>query len=268
MSNTNLPTLNEKQEQFAQALAQAFSTNQALNMDDWKDVVTDDDTAYAVAAKFNSLKGKATGGYKVSLTSENTQKLFNSNSPLYGALDNSRWLSSPATLELKNLNEALVECELVFTAKEELLPTDSLEDLLRKTTVAAGLEVPDARFAAWFPALPKHLVMSDGSVGGFVVFGEERNAADVFKTVDDAAKVPMKLTFNGEEVATGVSSEVLGNPYKSLQWLVGKLASQGQKFPAGLRVSSGTFNFPPSLAAGEWEVEYGSGVGSVKLTVK
>ncbi|RIY31273.1 2-keto-4-pentenoate hydratase [Psittacicella gerlachiana] len=268
MTQLNLPKLTEKQEEFAKELAKAYKENKALVKEEWLEVVTDDDQAYAVQAKFTSYKDNPVGGYKVSLTSEGTQKLFNSDSPLYGALENTRFVQGPATLELSSLNEALVECELVFTAKEDLLPTDTLEDLLRKTTVAAGLEVPDARFADWFPSLAKHLVVSDGSVGGFVVFGQEHNTSDLFANLEDLAKVTMRLTHNGKEVATGVSSEVLGNPLNSLHWLVGKLHQQGFTFKAGQRVSSGTFNFPPHLETGVWEVEYGSGVGKVTLTVK
>ncbi|RIY31709.1 2-keto-4-pentenoate hydratase [Psittacicella hinzii] len=268
MTNLNLPKLTEQQEKFASELANAYKNNLALNAEDWQDVVADDDQAYAVQAKFTSYKDTPVGGYKVSLTSENTQKLFNSNSPLYGALEQTRFVQGPATLELANLNEALVECELVFTAKEDLLPTDTLEDLARKTTVAGGLEVPDARFSSWFPSLKKHLVVSDGSVGGYVVFGQEHNTSELFASVDDLAKVEMRLTHDGREVATGVSAEVLNNPLNSLQWLVKKLHEQGLTFKAGLRVSSGTFNFPPHLEKGVWEVEYGSGVGKVTLTVK
>ncbi|RIY31882.1 2-keto-4-pentenoate hydratase [Psittacicella melopsittaci] len=268
MTQLNLPQLTEQQEKFAQELAKAYKENKALVKEEWLEVVTDDDQAYAVQAKFTSYKDTPVGGYKVSLTSKRTQELFNSDSPLYGALEQTRFVQGPATLELSNLNEALVECELVFKAKEDLLPTDTLEDLARKTTVAAGLEVPDARFAAWFPSLAKHLVVSDGSVGGFVVYGEEHDTTALFPNVEDLAKVTMRLTHNDKELATGVSSEVLDNPLNSLHWLVQKLHAQGFTFKAGLRVSSGTFNFPPNLEAGVWEAEYGSGVGKVTLTVK
>lgn len=266
MANTK--TLNAAQTQLAKDLAEAYKTTGALEYTKYQDVVNSFDEAYAVQALFSELKGEPVGGFKVSLTSERTQKLFGSDSPLFGSIVEKRWLQDDTTLELNSLNEPLVECELVFTATEELLPTDSLEDLARKTTVAAGLEVPDARFKEWFPVLPKYLVVSDGSVGGCVVFGKEHKTSELFPNLDDLAKVEMKLTFNDEEVATGVSSEVLGNPLNSLKWLVSKLHSLGLRFTPGLRVSSGTFNFPPHLKAGVWEVQYGSGVGGVKLIVK
>lgn len=98
------------------------------------------------------LKNQPLGGYKVSLTSQETQDMFDSNEPLYGAQVQNHFVQSLANLSLKgDLLDPLAEVELVFKAKEDLQVTDSLEDLRRKTTVAAGVEVPDARFTDWFP---------------------------------------------------------------------------------------------------------------------
>ena len=48
--------LNARQNEFAEALYQAYAKNEALKESDWKDVVTDDDTAYAVQDKVMALK--------------------------------------------------------------------------------------------------------------------------------------------------------------------------------------------------------------------
>ena len=66
--------LNQRQAEFAQALYQSYVTNVALNEDDWQGVVQDFETAYAVQERVMTLKGQPTAGYKVSLTSEETQK--------------------------------------------------------------------------------------------------------------------------------------------------------------------------------------------------
>ena len=150
--------LNAKQEEFAKALFTAYDTNTPLKEDDWKDVVTDDDTAYAVQDEVMKLKGKETAGYKVSLTSKQTQDMFDADSPLYGQQVAERFLQSPADVDLSTLNEPLLEVELAFRAKEDLKPTDSLDDLFHKVTVAGDLELPDARFVDWFPDLGKYNV--------------------------------------------------------------------------------------------------------------
>lgn len=112
------------------------------------------------------------------------------------------------------------------------------------------------------------MVVSDCAVGGCVVYGQEFDTQELFPTLADLEKVNAELYHNGEKVAEGASSEVLGNPLNSLKWLVGKLAEQGETFKAGQRVSSGTFVFPPKLAPGKWECKYDSGLGNVVLEVK
>lgn len=261
-------TLNQQQEAFAQALAKAYQSKEPLRMADWQGVVTDDDTAYAVQDRFVALKKLPTGGYKVSLTSKQTQDMFDSDSPLYGQQVDSHFLPAPAHLSLKEQTMApLLEVELGFRATEDLLATDSLDDLLHKTTVCGTVELPDSRFADWFPDLDKFCVMSDCAVGGFVVYGEERPSAEVFPTVADAANVNVTLYHDGKEEATGCSSEVLGNPFESLAWLVKKLAAQGKDFRAGQLVSSGTFLLPPHLTAGKWEAKFDHGFGNVTVNV-
>ena len=259
--------LTANQEKFAQALYDAYKSGNPLLESEWEGVVNDDDTAYLVQDRVTALKDQPVGGYKVSLTSEETQKMFDSDSPLYGQQVEDHFLKSPAEVKLSDRMAALAEVELGFRAKEDLSPDDSLEDLMKKTTVCGTLEVPDSRFKDWFPNLSKYNVMSDCAVGGLVVYGEESDTDKVFATPEDAAKVHSELYFNGEKKDEGDSSEVLGNPLKSLQWLVAKLASQGKQFKKGQLVSSGTFVLPPKLAAGKWEAKFDHGFGTVELNV-
>ena len=264
--------LNERQEELAEALYQAYrknfygQPNEPLTMADWEGVVTDDDTAYAVQDAVMAKKCGPVAGYKVSLTSEETQKMFDSDSPLYGAQVAERFVPTPCTLDLRHLNEPLVEVEFCFTAKCDLSADMSLDELLHNCTVAGDMEVPDARFKAWFPTLSKYLVMSDCAVGGYVLYGTPVDGAEL--TVDGMAKVHAKAYHNGEFVKEGDSSEVLGNPVNSLKWLVGKLESQGKKFTKGMHVSVGTVFVPPAFTAGEWRVEFSGPFGTLEVTAK
>jgi len=260
-------TTTETETQFAQQLFDAYQTQHALTMADFTDTVADEDAAYRVQAQLTTLKNQPVGGYKVSLTSEETQKMFDAQAPLYGAQVSNHFLAAPTTVRLGQLMTPLVEVELVFKAKEKLSPDDSLEDLRHKTTVAPGLELPDSRFADWFPDLPKDLVVADAAVGGLVVYGEERDTDQQFASVDAVATVKCSLTHDNEHLKDGVASEVLGNPLNSLHWLVGKLAAQGKSLTAGQRVSSGTFVLPPFLTAGHWQADFDQDLGSVQLDV-
>src|SRR5699024_1943 len=189
--------LNTKQEEFAKALFTAYDTNTPLKEDDWKDVVTDDDTAYAVQDEVMKLKGKETAGYKVSLTSKQTQDMFDADSPLYGQQVAERFLQSPADVDLSTLNEPLLEVELAFRAKEDLKPTDSLDDLFHKATRAGGLGQPVACFVGCSPDHGQYNVAFECAVGGLVVYGEERDVDKGFASVDDAVTVHADLYKGG-----------------------------------------------------------------------
>ncbi|MCT3399476.1 2-keto-4-pentenoate hydratase [Lentilactobacillus hilgardii] len=259
--------LSAKENAFAKELFNAYQSHRALKESDWKDLVTDEATAYRVQKRFTELKNEEVGGYKVSLTSKQTQDMFDSDSPLYGAQVKSHFVQSPVTLHRAELMEPLAEVEMLFTAKEPLSSKDSLEDLLKKTKVAPAVEVPDSRFSDWFPSLSKYMVMADAAVGGFVVYGQEVEATRLFDHVDDLANVTCQLFHNGQKLKDGASSEVLGNPLNSLHWLVKKLEDQGQPLQAGQRVSSGTFLLPESLTDGEWKATFDQGLGAVFLNV-
>ena len=265
-------TLTTRQLELADALYAAYAkndtaeANEPLNMADWAGSVDDVEVAYAVQDAVMAKKGQPAGGYKVSLTSKETQKMFDSDCPLYGAQLAERFLAAPCEVDLSRLNEPLVEVELCFRAKVDLTPEMTAEELLANCTVAGDMEVPDARFAEWFPTLPKYLVVSDCAVGGCVVYGKEVDGSEL--TVEGLAGYHAKCYHDGALVKEGDTSEILGNPLNSLKWLVAKLAGQGKAFPAGTRASVGTVFVPVALTAGTWTVEFDGPFGTLEVVAK
>lgn len=252
----------------ADALFKAYKDHQALDKKDFDGLLDNDASAYRVQRQLTDLKDQRVGGYKVSLTSEETQKMFSADSPLYGAQVESHFLPSPAEMRSDSFMDALVEVEMLFTAKEDLSSSDSLEDLMHKTKVAAAMELPDSRFSNWFPSLSKYMVMADAAVGGYVLFGQEVDTDKLFDRPEQLAEVRCDLFCNGKHLKEGTSAEVLGNPLNSLHWLAGKLEEQGNKLRAGQRVSSGTFLLPEHLSAGNWRAAFDHGLGSVLLNLE
>lgn len=257
------------EQQLAQTLFAAATNHEPLQAADFDQaqLLPDDESAYRVQDTLTALKQEAVGGYKISLTSPETQALFQADSPLYGAQVASHVLAAPHTFAASDLLEPLAEVELLFTVQEQLSVDDSPAELLAKTLVAPAIEVPDSRFSAWFPALAKRLVLADAAVGGYIVYGREQPANAVFSSPDEVAQVTCQLFHNGTHLKDGQATEVLGNPLTSLHWLVEKLASQGKSLAVGQRVSSGTFLLPEPLTTGEWRAEFNSGLGEVSLNV-
>lgn len=250
-------------EKLAEDLYHAYAQNEPLT---WQDVALDTlnpANAYDVQHAFNKAKGEPVKGYKISLTSKETQDLFHSDSPLYGQIVASKLVHNGTTIDRSEMNEPILELELEFTATDDLSPEDTLADLYAKTELAPGVEVPDSRFKNWFPSLPLALVISDSAVCGRVVVGDPVKKP----SIDQLATVHASVTCDGKPVTSGVSSEVLGNPLNALKWLVQKLAQEGKKLSKGTTVSTGTFCMPEKLLPGHYEATFDHEIGTVAFDV-
>src|SRR5699024_9788505 len=187
-----------------------------------------------------------------------TQNLFGSNSPLYGGMTDRSVLTS---ISLGNYNQPLLEMELIFLVDDEIYPGDSETEIMNKCRIAPGAEIPDGRYENWFPNINLHEIIADCAVSGAVIYGAARKF-----THDEVEDIKGVLSFDGTQIKEGQSTEVLGHPAKSIQWLVKALARTDKRLVPGLFVSSGTFNLPVSLEPGNYTVEY-QNVGKIEFEV-
>lgn len=240
-------------------LYQAYKHNAPLSLNELG--LDDVEEAYTIQDEVLDLKtqdGETLKGYKISLTSEETQQLFNSDSPLYGGMTDK---TVKNTLSLKKYNDPMLEMELVFLVDEPISPSDSVETIMQKCRVAPGIEVPDGRYGNWFPNASLYEIVADGAVNGAVVIGEAQKVN--YEDIDD---IKGTLYLNGENIKEGPSTEVMGHPAKSVQWLAQALDSRGKSLETGQFVSSGTFILPVELQIGTFKAEY-ENLGSVELEV-
>ncbi|GAA0590620.1 2-keto-4-pentenoate hydratase [Virgibacillus siamensis] len=247
----------------AETLFHAHNIQKPLSKEDIsKDISIVD--AYEVQHQLTEMKTLRNqdklAGYKISLTSEETQRLFDSTTPLYGALTQSS--VSNGTIKLDDMLSPLIEVELMFIANEELSTADSHESILQKMSVAPGLEIPDSRFTDWFPKTSMGQVIADSAVAGKITVGESVNGL----TYEQLGSINAKLTLNGEPLAEGPATEVLGNPVHAVAWLVKELAKSGRTIEKGMIISAGTFILPKKLEKGTYRVKFDK-VGEVSLNV-
>ena len=87
-------------------------------------------------------------GYKISMTSDETQKWFKSDSPVYGALSSENL--NNGRLDIGTMSEPLIEVELMFIIDEDISEDPDHEEIVKKTSIAPGIEIPDSRFENWF----------------------------------------------------------------------------------------------------------------------
>ncbi|MDE4084849.1 hypothetical protein PO902_07310 [Planococcus maritimus] len=254
--------LDLEHQEYANRLYSAYEKRQAFEKDQIPESIHPRlayELQQAVTAK-KAQNGEALAGYKISLTSPETQQLFSSEKPLYGAL------TAPAisgnAIELSSMLSPLIEIELMFLVQEDIDADDSITAILEKTLVAPGIEVPDSRFTEWFPNITLGQVIADSAVAGRIVVGEPAKS----RSYDHLDQVRGELFLDGEPIASGSSSEVLGHPVNAIKWLAAELEAHGLKLKRGLTVSSGTFILPKPLQKGRYEAKY-EGIGSVELTV-
>src|SRR5699024_8000078 len=215
--------------------------------------------AYQVQNKLTELKktqnDEEVVGFKISMTSEEMQRdVGKSNEPAYGTFTSNNLVQRNVTLQPKA--PFLLEPELVF----------NLEEVVKKSKIAAGLEIPSSRYKHWFPFNEEVKlvdIIADNAFAGGMLIGEAINIPSSI----DWTNIQVNLTFNEEKLATGYSEEVLGNPLKAVLWLNEKRVSQGFSLTKGTIISSGTFTDPVPLKAGTYKAAFDL-LGDISLDVQ
>jgi len=224
----------------------------------------DEKTAYAVQDELIRRKQEAEGtemaGYKISMTSKETQVIANTDEPAYGTLLSDNIVKSGETIDMSSLFSPLIEPELLFFVEEDISPGASEEEILSKTKLAAGIEIPDARYKNWFPNFSLADLLSDNTATGLVAVGEPV----VVPSFETLADIGLELFHEDEKISEGSSSAVLGNPVTALVWLSEKLASHGKELKKGMVISSGTFISPLPAKKGTYRAAY-THAGSVTI---
>lgn len=232
------------------ALLYAYYHHKPLAMLDYSDKVRDLEKAYQIQHAFTAGKATPLGGYKVSLTNSLTQKLFQMDEPIYGQHELGHLLPQPAELSLTQMNQPLIEMELGFIAKTDLTVGMTDDELLQNVWITGCLEIPDSRFAHWFPALNKYLIVADGTIGGYIIYGDQIDGKNL--NVPDLNNIEAELILNQQTIVTGNARAVLNNPLHALQWLLQKLYQHHLVLRAGELVSSGAFFLTHKLIEGEY----------------
>lgn len=251
-------------DEIANKLLKAHQTKVPINFIR-NDYTLDEQTAYNVQEQLVQKKCKLyheeINGYKISMTSPETQSLANTNEPAYGTLTTNSLIKNKATLSLSNLFDPLVEPELMFVLSDDLTIGATEDEILSKCKIAAGLEIPDSRYKDWFPHFSLADLLCDNGVAGHVVISELVHPPS-FRELE---AIKMDLYYNGMNIGEGVSNNVLGNPASAVAWLTKKLAERNISLKKGMVISSGTFISPLRVEEGTYEATYHT-IGTVTIT--
>lgn len=199
-------------------------------------------------------------GYKISMTSPETQAIADTNEPAYGTFLDYNILKETQDVKLEELFEPLLEPELVFRLNEDLSEEANHSEIIEKSSIYMGAEIPDSRYFNWFPNFNLTDLICDNAFVGRLVLSEE-----IFPARDvEFENIKLHLYHDNELIKQGSSNDVLGNPLNSIIWLNKKLVSQGSNLKKGLLISSGTFAPPVKLSSGKYTLNF-SGLGSMEV---
>lgn len=206
--------------------------------------------------------GATVYGHKVGLSSKAMQQMMGVDEPDYGHLLSDMVLSEDVPVRADRYLLPRVEIEVGFVLGDDLPGKGcTVDDVLQCTeAVVPSIELIDSRIANWRIGLADTIADNASSAG--VVLGKDRRKPDeVELTAIDAV-----LHINDEQVASGRSDAVLGNPAIAVAWLADKVAGFGVRLQRGHVVLPGSCTRAYDVKAGDRVTATFDGLGSVSVT--
>jgi len=196
-------------------------------------------------------------GWKVGLTSVAIQQQFGFHEPVFGCILET--VASGHVFAPADLIAPGFENELCMRIGRDLPSAITLDEARAAIDVVyPSLEIIETRgpFTAQIA-----LALADNAQQKTCVLGQP------VKLPADLENVKATVSINGQEVATGLGSAVLGNPLHSIVWLAKKLAEYGRSLKAGDIVMTGSFTRQFPIAPGDKVHVSFAGIGDVETAM-
>lgn len=199
-------------------------------------------------------------GHKVGLSSKAMQDMMGVDEPDYGHLLSDMEVSGSASVGRYCMPR--VEVEVAFVLGRTLPGAACTEDDVLACTdyVTAAIELIDSRIADWNIKIAD-TIADNASSAGFALGDAQVDPASV-----DLTKIEARLLKGGDEVASGRSDAVLGNPVTAVAWLARKVASFGVTLEAGHVILPGSVHRAIDAEAGDDFEAVFTDLGSVRLS--
>jgi 2-keto-4-pentenoate hydratase len=206
--------------------------------------------------------GAVVRGHKVGLSSPVMQQMMGVDEPDYGHLLDTMEFGEGEPIETGRFCYPRIEVEVAYVLGAPLPGADcTREDVLAATEyVVPSLELIDSRVKDWRIALADTIADNASSAG--VILGRT-TAPPTALVLEDIDAV---LDRNGERVAAGNTSAVLGDPTGAVAWLARKVAAFGVRLQAGHVILPGSCTRAIDARPGDrFRAEF-TGLGSVSAS--
>lgn len=188
--------------------------------------------------------GEKLVGRKIGLTSKAMQDQLRVNEPDVGALVDTMVIAPDTDIDPGRFIAPRLEAEFAFRLHSDLDgPIDI--DAVRASigTVMLAAEIIDSRIRDWRIALID--TVADNASSAAAVFGPDVPATD--ELIDALPGLRADLLADGEVVAYGEGSAILGHPLEAVLWLARTLAATGDSLKAGDLVLAGAVHASVAL---------------------
>ena len=220
--------------------------------------------AYAVQARTLELRterGEVATGRKLGFTSEAKMAQMGVSELIVGYLTDSMRVEEGGTLSLDGLVHPRVEPEIAFRLGTDVPAGSDVYDLMGAIdAVAPALEIIDSRYRDFRFSLPD--VVADNTSACRYVIGSWQGMDN------DVSNLPVSLKIDGTAVAEGSTSDILGDPLRTIPRLAAMSRTYGFDLHAGAIILAGAATAAVPLVAGSRVESFIDGLGSVRLHVK
>ena len=219
---------------------------------------------YQIQEAFTSRIGADHAGWKVGATGAAMQKARGLSEPIRGRLFHSLNHHDPLEIPIADFFEPMLEAEYAFRLAVDLpvsgapYTTAQVADAI--AALVPAIEICDSRLTD-FQTIGAAANIADNVIQGGMVFAAP---VEVWREYD-IPTLPVVLTADGVEVASGSGANVMGHPLEAFAWLVNHLAGRGIGLAAGEIVTTGTCTGVTPVVAGQrYAADFGD-LGSVTV---
>jgi 2-keto-4-pentenoate hydratase len=196
-------------------------------------------------------------GWKVGLTAKVIQEQFRFNEPVFGCIFETQ--PSGHMFDAAELLHPGFETELCMRLGRGLEAGATQEEVRAAVDVIyPSLEIIETRGDI---IQQMSLALADNAQQRSVILGAPVRLTPTM----ELDKVMATVRLNGQQIAAGLGSAVLGNPLNSIAWLASKLGQYGRQLRTGDVVMTGSFVRQFPLAPGDVALAEFSGIGHAEV---
>lgn len=200
-------------------------------------------------------------GVKMGFTSEAKMRQMGVHDQIWGRLTDTMQVGNGASIMLQNYIHPRCEPEVAFRLKHPLPARISdAEAFDAIEAVAPAIEIIDSRYEQFKFSLTD-VIADNASSSGFVI-------GDWVHCPADLSGLDVTLTIDGQLRQAGSSSDILGNPLRSLVAAARLAAQAGMPLQAGWIVLAGAATSAEALAPGMRVLAEVNGLGTVGFSVR